>query len=181
MPTLTGLLLAGIIAAPLATIALFTPARRPRRVAGAWPTFRRLTSALIGTAVLAGITAAALHLLGVQTAIMAKAAGGLALLSLLWLPVTRRWTARAHLAWAATVFLFLAYLAFILEWTFASHMSGVNTAGGLVLWLFEVAAAVLACAYLWELCDALGTQRWRRITAATPTPVVDGRAPFVSL
>ena len=50
MPTLTGLLLAGIIAAPLATIALFTPAHRPRRVAGAWPAFRRLTSALAGTA-----------------------------------------------------------------------------------------------------------------------------------
>jgi glycosyltransferase involved in cell wall biosynthesis len=182
MPILTGLLLAGIIAAPLATIALFTPARRPRRVAGAWPAVRRLISALSGTAILAGITAAALLLLGVHLAIMTGAGTALTLLSLLWLPATRRWNARAHLAWAATVFLFLAYLAFILEWTFASHMSGVNTAGGLVLWLFEVAAAVLACAYLWELCDALGTQRWRRrITATTPTPVVGERAPFVSL
>src|SRR5215470_9447729 len=182
MPTLTGLLLAGIIATPLSTIALFTPARLPRRVAGAWPTLRRLTSALTGTAALAGLTAAALLLLRVGPAIAVRAAAALALVSLGWMPVTRRWNARAHVAWAATVFLFLAYLAFILEWTFASHMSGVNTAGGLVLWLFEVAAAVLACAYLWELCDALGTQRWRRrITATTPTPVVDGRAPFVSL
>src|SRR5215831_17703904 len=182
MPILTGLLLAGIIAAPLATIALFTPARRPRRVSGAWPAFRRLISALAGTAILAGISAAALLLLGVHLAIMAGAAAALALLSLVWLPVTRRWNARAHAAWAATVFLFLAYLAFILEWTFASRLSAVNTAAGIVLWLFEVAAALLACAYLWELCDALGTQRWRRrITATTPTPVVAGAPPFVSL
>jgi glycosyltransferase involved in cell wall biosynthesis len=182
MPTLTGLLLAGIIAAPMSTIALFTPGRRPRRVAGAWPTLRRLTSALAGTAVLAGLTAAALLLLRVPPAITVRAAAALALLSLCWMPVTRRWNARAHVAWAATVFLFLAYLAFILEWTFASRLSAVNTAAGLVLWLFEVAAALLACAYLWELCDALGTQRWRRrITAATPTPVVAGTPPFVSL
>src|SRR5215831_8479256 len=66
MPTLTGLLVAGIIAAPLSTIALFTPARQPRRVAGAWPALRRLTSALAGTAVLAGIVGAALLLLGVR-------------------------------------------------------------------------------------------------------------------
>jgi glycosyltransferase involved in cell wall biosynthesis len=182
MPTLTGLLLAGIIAAPLSTIALFTPARRPRRVAGAWPSLRRFASALAGTAAAAVMTAAALLLLRVQPPITARAAVALALLSLCWMPATRRWNARAHVAWAATVFLFLAYLAFILEWTFASRLSAVNTAAGLVLWLFEVAAAVLACAYLWELCDALGTQRWRRrITATTPTPVVDGTPPFVSL
>jgi hypothetical protein len=143
MPILTGLL-AGIVAAPLSTVALFTPARRPRRVAGAWPSFRRFPWALIGTAVLAGIVAAALLLLGTQPAITAKAAAALALLSLCWMPVTRRWNARAHVAWAATVFLFVAYLAFIPAWTFASHLSAVNTAGGLLLWLFEVRAAVLA-------------------------------------
>src|SRR5262249_49787864 len=115
-------------------------------------------------------------------AITVQAAAALALVSLGWMPVTRRWNARAHLAWASTVFLFLTYLAFILQWTFASRLGTVNTAAGLVLWLFEVAAAILACAYLWELCDALGTQRWRRrITATTPTPRVDGPSPFVSL
>src|SRR5215472_9343018 len=146
MPTLTGLLVAGIIAAPLSTIALFTPARQPRRVAGAWPALRRLTSALAGTAVLAGIVGAALLLLGVQAAIVARAAAALTVASLSWLPATRRWNARAHVAWAATVFLFVAYLVFILQWTLASHMSAFNTAGGLVLWLLEAAAAVLACA-----------------------------------
>jgi len=182
MPTLTGLLVAGIIAAPLSTIALFTPARQPRRVAGAWPALRRLTSALAGTAVLAGIVGAALLLLGVQAAIVARAAAALTVASLSWLPATRRWNARAHVAWAATVFLFVAYLVFILQWTLASHMSAFNTAGGLVLWLLEAAAAVLACAYLWELCDALGTQRWRRrITATTPTPAARGQFPLVSL
>jgi hypothetical protein len=103
-----------------------------------------ILQALIGTAVLAGIVAAALLLLGTQPAITAKAAAALALLSLCWMPVTRRWNARAHVAWAATVFLFVAYLAFIPAWTFASHLSAVNTAGGLLLWLFEVRAAVLA-------------------------------------
>jgi apolipoprotein N-acyltransferase len=123
-----------------------------------------------------------LLLLGLRPAITGTSAAALALLSLCWLPATRRWNARAHVAWAATVFLFVTYLAFIFQWTFASHLSAVNTAGGLMLWLFEVAAAVLACAYLRELCDTLGTQRWRRrITATTPTPRVEGPPPFVSL
>jgi uncharacterized membrane protein (DUF485 family) len=77
---------------------------------------------------------------------------------LVWLPVTRRWNARAHLCWASSVFLFVVYLTFALEWTFASHLGGANTAGGVVLWVFEVFAALLTCAYLWEICDALGTE-----------------------
>ena len=51
-----------------------------------------------------------------------------------------------------------------------------------MLWLLELFAAVLACAYLWELCDALGTERWRRrITRETPREVPPGGLPFVSL
>ena len=36
-------------------------------------------------------------------------------------------------------------------WTFASDLGVVGTVGGLLLWLLELVAAVLGCAYLWEL------------------------------
>ncbi len=43
-------------------------------------------------------------------------------------------------------------------------------------------AALLACAYLWEICDALGSQRWgRRVTATTTLPAIGAGLPFVSL
>ena len=48
--------------------------------------------------------------------------GGRGVASLIWLPVTRRWSARAHLCWASSVFLFVVYLVFALEWTFDSHL-----------------------------------------------------------
>jgi cellulose synthase/poly-beta-1,6-N-acetylglucosamine synthase-like glycosyltransferase len=57
-----------------------------------------------------------------------------------------------------------------------------STVGGMLLWVFEVFAAVLACAYLWELCDALGTEDWRR--RVTPDVLASQPArylPFVSL
>jgi cellulose synthase/poly-beta-1,6-N-acetylglucosamine synthase-like glycosyltransferase len=179
---LAALLLTGIVAAPLTSAALFTPLPRPRRAAGAWPAIRRLVLALAGTAIVAAIVTAALWLLGTPRADLIAGVAGLVLLSLAWLPGTRRWSARAHLAWVSSMFLFVAYLAFVLQWTFASHLGVLSTAGGLLLWLLEVFAALLACAYLWELCDALGTERWRRrVTAATPTEPVPGEPPFVSL
>src|SRR5216683_2235619 len=44
-------------------------------------------------------------------------------------------------------------------------------------------AGLLSCAYLWEICDALGTEDWRRrITRSHPLPAVAERdLPFVSL
>src|SRR5258705_190659 len=48
-------------------------------------------------------------------------------------------------------------------WTFARDLGVFSTAGGVLLWLLDVVAAVLACAYLWELCDALGTEHGRRV------------------
>jgi glycosyltransferase involved in cell wall biosynthesis len=171
----------------------FWPASSPRRSArprcssrygtgaGRWPATRRFLLALIGTAVLAALVAGVLRLLGVPVPRIGIAVAGLAFASLIWLPGTRRWSARAHLCWASTVFLFVTYLAFVLTWTFASHLGVFSTAGGLLLWLLELFAAILACAYLWELCDALGTERWRRrVTATTPTPRIGG-PPFVSL
>jgi cellulose synthase/poly-beta-1,6-N-acetylglucosamine synthase-like glycosyltransferase len=55
-------------------------------------------------------------------------------------------------------------------------------AGRVVLWVFEVFAAALTCAYLWEICDALGTGHWRRqITAEVPLTADEAELPFVSL
>ena len=143
---------------------------------------RRFVLALVGTAVLAAIVAGVLTVLGVARSNLVVGVACVVVASLVWLPATRRWNARAHVCWASSVFLFVAYLAFILQWTFASGLGVASTAGGLLLWLLEVAAAVLACAYLWELCDALGTERWRRrVTRDTPRPVPAGGLPFVSL
>ena len=50
---LEALVIAGIIAAPLGSAALFLPARRRVRVAGTWPAVRRFVLAIIGTVVLA--------------------------------------------------------------------------------------------------------------------------------
>ena len=175
------LLLAGVVAAPVSSAALFVPVRHRGRAAGRWPALRRFLLALLGTAVLAALVAGVLRLSGVPVPRTGIAVAGLVFASLVWLPGTRRWSARAHLCWTSSVFLFVTYLAFILDWTFASHLGPFSTAGGLLLWLLELFAAVLACAYLWELCDALGTERWRRrITKNTPTPQT-AQPPFVSL
>jgi cellulose synthase/poly-beta-1,6-N-acetylglucosamine synthase-like glycosyltransferase len=178
---LASVLLAGVFAAPLSSAALFVSGRHPRRVAGAWPATRRLLLALLGTAALAAVVVGVLVLFGVPRTDIIVAAAGLVAMSLAWLPATRRWNAAGHLAWASSVFLFAGYLAFILQWTFASHLGVFSTVGGVVLWVLELFAAVLACAYLWELCDALGTERWRRrVTARQPVPEIDP-LPFVSL
>jgi cellulose synthase/poly-beta-1,6-N-acetylglucosamine synthase-like glycosyltransferase len=179
---LAALLLVGIVAAPLCSAALFVPVHRPRRVAGAWPATRRLTLAVLGTVVVALVLTEVLRLLSVTPTHVAVAIGLFTASSMAWLPATRRWNARAHLAWASAVFLFLAYLAFIALWTVTSGLGTWGTLGGLLLWAFELVAAVMACAYLWELCDALGTEHWRRRVTDTPAPSAESdRFPFVSL
>src|SRR6266702_5514799 len=163
---LAALLLAGMVAAPLGSVMLFLPARRRVRVAGTWPAIRRFVLAVVGTAVLAAAAAAVLELVKVSERNFITGVAAVVIASLVWLPVTRRWNARAHLCWASSIFLFVVYLAYVLDWTFASHLGPASTAGGLLLWLLEVFAAVLSCAYLWEICDALGTENWRRRPAA---------------
>ena len=57
-----------------------------------------------------------------------------------------------------------------------------STACGLLLWFFELFAAVLSCAYLWEICQALGTEHWRRRVIAGASPAVtDSDLPMISL
>src|SRR5438270_6839693 len=61
LQVLQAILLAGIVAAPLGSVALFLPARQHARNTGTWPAIRRLTLAVIGTVVLAAVVAAILR------------------------------------------------------------------------------------------------------------------------
>ena len=179
---LAALVLAGIIAAPIGTACLLIRARRPVRTTGIWPAIRRFGFAIGGTFVLALVVVIALRLLGDSQHYAIEGAAGLAVASLVWLPVTRRWNARGHLCWSSTIFLFVVYLAFVFQWTIDSHLGAASTAGGLLLWLLELFAAILACAYLWEICDALGSEHWRRrLNRPEPGRVPDADLPFVSL
>jgi hypothetical protein len=180
---LAALLLAGIVAAPLGTAALFAGPRPRAGGTGAWAAARRVLLDLLGTVLVAAAAAGVLRLLHATERNLVAGVAGLVVASLIWLPATRRWSARAHLCWSSSVFLFVIYLVFALRWTFESDLGPASTIGGVLLWLFEVFAALLSCAYLWEICDALGTEHWRRrITRSTPLrPVPDADLPFVSL
>jgi glycosyltransferase involved in cell wall biosynthesis/energy-converting hydrogenase Eha subunit A len=126
--------------------------------------------------------AGVLKLLSVSEHRLIIGAASVVIASLIWLPVTRRWRARAHLCWASSIFLFVTYLAFALDWTFASHLGLISTIGALLLWVFEVLAAIMACAYLWEICDALGTEHWtRRVTPQVRFDAPPSQWPMVSL
>src|SRR5690242_8702644 len=178
---LQAMLLAGLVAAPLGSLALFVPIRRHARPAGTWSAIRRLVLAVLGTVVLAAAVVVTLRLLSASRHNLIAGVAAVVFASLVWMPVTKRWSARAHLCWASTVFLFVVFLIYALEWTFDSHLGPASTAG-VLLWLLEVFAAVLSCAYLWEICDALGTEHWRRrITPTTPLRVSDRELPMVSL
>ena len=51
-----------------------------------------------------------------------------------------------------------------------------------ISWLDDPFAAALCCAYLWEICDALGTEHWRRrITPTTRLEVPDSELRMISL
>src|SRR5215467_12887419 len=179
---LAALLLAGIVAAPLGSALLFFPATRRVKDTGAWPAIRRFALTVIGTAVLAAAVGGVLKLVNVSEHNLTIGVAAVIIASLIWLPLTRRWKARAHLCWASSIFLFVSYLAFALEWTFASDLGPASTAGALLLWLFEVFAAIMACAYLWEICDALGTEHWtRRVTPQVRFDVASSELPMVSL
>ncbi|MDX6250094.1 MAG: hypothetical protein QOF10_3454 [Kribbellaceae bacterium] len=179
---LAALLLAGLFVAPISSLAMFVslPTRWP--VATAWAYSRRAISAVIATVVLAAIGYALSVLVGTTPHRALIAAIVVIAFSIALLPATPRWNGRARVCWAASTYLYLAYLVFIIHWTFVSHLGVVNTIGGVVLWLLEVLAGLLAGAYLWELCDALGTQYWRRRVIGVARPVQEGDyQPFVSL
>jgi cellulose synthase/poly-beta-1,6-N-acetylglucosamine synthase-like glycosyltransferase len=179
---LQAILLAAIVTAPLGSVALFLPGWRRDRGGSAWPPVRRFLQAIVGTLVLAAVAWGVLRALGATEHNEIAGMAGLVFASVVWMPVTRRWSGGAHLCWATTVFLFVVYLVYALEWTFNSHLGLASTIGGVLLWALELFAALLSCAYLWEICDALGTERWlRRITPTTVLPAVPRELPFVSL
>jgi cellulose synthase/poly-beta-1,6-N-acetylglucosamine synthase-like glycosyltransferase len=179
---LAALLLAGIVAAPLGSAGLLLLARERRKPPGRWAEARRFVLALLGTVVLAALVAGVLKLLKVSEHNLVVGIAGVAAASVIWLPATRQWSARAHLCWASSVFLFVVYLTYALDWTLTDHLGPASTIGGILLWLFEVFAAIMACAYLWEICDALGTEQWRRrITPRVRLPAADSYLPMVSL
>src|SRR6266571_7977196 len=113
---LQAMLLAGIVAAPLGSAALFLPARRHARRAGTWSALRRFVLAVIGTVVLAVAVAVILSLLGASQQNLAAGVAGVVFASLIWMPVTRRWSARAHMCWASSVFLRRCAPAFADPW-----------------------------------------------------------------
>ena len=95
---LAALLLAGIIAAPLGSIALLLPIRTPSGRAGAWSATRRFVLAVVGTVVLIALVAVVLKfLLGVNRHNLIVGVAGVTAASVIWLPATRQWSARAHL------------------------------------------------------------------------------------
>ena len=83
---LAAMLLAGIVAAPLCSLALFLPVPRPRRVAGVGPALRRFALALGGTALGAVVVVAVLNGLDVPAPRPEVAAGAFVVTSLVWLP-----------------------------------------------------------------------------------------------
>jgi cellulose synthase/poly-beta-1,6-N-acetylglucosamine synthase-like glycosyltransferase len=176
----SGLLAAGIVASLVATTAALTVRTRSSSPGGG-ADVRRTTFAVVGAVLLAllgGVTALVWtggHLRrSEQTFVLLLVA------CLVWLPATRRWNARAHLCWSSTVFLFVTYLVFMLQWTFHSPLSGWGLAGALLLWALEVVTALLGFAYLWEMCDAVGSEHWPRRSRAGVAAESDYR-PFVSL
>jgi len=179
---LAALLLAGLFVAPLSSLAMFVPLHTRWSVTSAWAYSRRAISAVIATVVLAAIGYVLSVLVGTTPHRAMLAAIVVVAFSIALLPATPRWNGRARVCWAASTYLYVVYLVFIINWTFTSHLGVVNTIGGVILWLLEVLAGLLAGAYLWELCDVLGTQYWRRRviddgSAARPTDY----QPFVSL
>ena len=180
---LAGLLVAALAAAFVSTAVLLVPVPAAvGRSVGAWPWSRRLLLAVVGTVVVDGVACGVLLAIGGTRRNVIAAAVAAAVASVIWLPVTRRWNARGHLCWSATVFLFVTYLAFMLQWSVGSGLPAATEAGGVLLWVLEVFAAFLGTAYLWELCDALASEHWRRrIPYGSETGEHAGPLPFVSL
>ncbi|MGH9123410.1 MAG: glycosyltransferase family 2 protein [Acidimicrobiales bacterium] len=179
---IAAIFLAALVAAPVSTLSLFT--RRPTRPrVETGPRYAaRLSRTLVATVILAAAVGAGLALVHLDRTNLVAAMAGLVVASLLWMPFTRRWGALGHLCWSTSTLLLGAYLVFMLQWTVTSHLGAAGTVGGLLLLLLEAWAAVLGCAYMWELCDTLGREVWMRRVTRQPSPPADqGYRPFVSL
>ena len=180
---MSGLLLAAIVAATISTVAMFLGRARDH-AHGTIMWSRRLLFAVGGTVLVAAGAAGVAYLIDDRAGGARLSFVLLLLASGLWLPATRRWNARAHLCWSTNVYLYGVYLVYMLDWTLHSPLGDLGLAGALALWALEVLAALLGCAYLWELCDAMGSEQWRRRVADGVEPeraAEAGVQPFVSL
>jgi cellulose synthase/poly-beta-1,6-N-acetylglucosamine synthase-like glycosyltransferase len=176
------LLLAGMVAAPLSFTGLVIPVKRHAcAAAGRWPAIRRLVLAVAATTAVAVAVAVSLGLFGISRHDRDAGIACVVFANLAWLPVTGTWMARARLCWASSIFLVTVYLTAALGWTFTSGSGAASMIGGVLLWVFELFAAVLSCAYLWEICEALGTQHWRRRPAPEAPAAGDSYLPMISL
>ena len=89
---LEALVIAGIVAAPLGSAALFRPVRRRARAVGAWAAIWRFILAVAGSAVLAAAAAGVLYVLKATEGNLIVGGGAVAVAGLLWLPVTPNWS-----------------------------------------------------------------------------------------
>ena len=179
---LATMLLAGLVTAPLSVAGLVIPVKRHTRgPGGRWSAAGRLVLAIAAISIVALVVAVSLRLRGISGSDRDAGIASVVIANLAWLPVTRGWMARARVCWASSIFLITVYLAVALRQTLVSRPGIAGTAGGLLLWAFELFAAILSCAYLWEICEALGTRPWRRRTVP-PAPVTGhGDLPMISL
>jgi len=180
---LATMLLAGLVTAPLSVAGLAMPVkRRTRGPGGRWSAAGRLVLAMAAISIVALVVAISLRLRGISGPDRDAGIASVVIANLAWLPATRRWLARARVCWASSIFLITVYLAVALRQTLASRSGTAGTAGGLLLWAFELLAAVMSCAYLWEICEALGTRHWRRRAALQAPAAAAGRdLPMISL
>lgn len=91
------LVIAGMVATPLASAALFLPGHRHERAATAWAAIWRVIAIVAGSATLAVAAVGVLYLLQATEANLIIGGAGVAAAGLVWLPVTGDWSARAHL------------------------------------------------------------------------------------
>src|SRR6266568_3648826 len=127
---------------------------------------------MLAALLLAGIVAAPLGSAGLFLPVKRRARGGGT-----W-PAIRRFV----LAVLGTVVLAALVAEALRLFGVSAHNLVAGIAGGLLLWVFEVFAALMSTAYLWEICDALGTEHWRRrVTQKTSFAVKDSELPLISL
>lgn len=169
---LAACLLVGLLALPGSSVLLFSPLARS--ASGPWA----------AAAVAAALAALAAGLAIGLGAVLTFAVIGAAVVwvgSVAWTPLTRPWGAAGRAAWGSAVVSGALYLAYMLEWTFRSRLGPIGTAGGLLLWLLELAAYLLGLAYLWEMVDVLATRTWGRRLDVLPAVADEAALPFVSL
>ena len=180
---MTALVLVAVVATVLTTAAFLVAARDrdpadARHARGASPAARVLAS-LPGLVLAGALLVPVLPPSDVGWSVLA-----LWVTTLVWVPLTSRWSALGHASWALSASTGLAYVLAMALWTTSSGLTGFSVVGAWALWALEVAAYVLVLAYGWEIHDALASRTWQRRLGrgAGPAPVgADEHHPFVSI